>query len=138
MPYICQVALGNLEILSIFGSDYDTPDGTCQRDYIHVMDLAEGHVTALEFCAKNNGMHVFNLGTGIPFSVLEIVHIFEEETSQPIAKQITTRREGDLDSVYADVAKAKIQLGWQAKRDLKLMIADTWRWVSKNPNGYDT
>ena len=102
------------------------------------MDLAEGHVTALEFCAKNNGMHVFNLGTGIPFSVLEIVHIFEEETSQPIAKQITTRREGDLDSVYADVAKAKIQLGWQAKRDLKLMIADTWRWVSKNPNGYDT
>lgn len=137
MPYICQVALGNLDILSIFGNDYNTPDGTCQRDYIHVMDLAEGHVTALKFCAKNNGIHFFNLGTGVPFSVLEIVQAFEEETSQTIAMEITARREGDLGSVYADVTKAKMELEWQANRDLKAMIADAWRWVSKNPSGYD-
>ena len=135
MPFMAQVAVGRRAALQVFGGDYPTPDGTCRRDYLHVMDLAEGHVAALE---QNHhlGCDAINLGTGTPVSVNEMIHAFESATGVQIPYSIVERRAGDLPDVYADTAKAKRLLGWQAKRTLKEMMVDTWKWQSKNPNGY--
>jgi UDP-glucose 4-epimerase len=135
MPFMAQVAVGRREKLSVFGGDYPTPDGTCRRDYLHVMDLAEGHVKALEYLDKP-GCSAFNLGTGSPLSVLEMISAFELETGVKIPFEIASRRDGDLAEFWADPSKANKQLGWIAKRSLKDMMADTWRWQSQNPNGY--
>jgi UDP-glucose 4-epimerase len=136
MPYISQVAVGKLDHLTIFGDDYDTPDGTCQRDYIHVVDLAEGHVKAVEYAANHKGTEIINLGTGTPYSVLEIVHAFEEANDIKVPYEIGPRRAGDLPAVVANVDKAKDVLGWTAKRSLKDMCRDSWNWQKKNPDGY--
>jgi UDP-glucose 4-epimerase len=137
MPFMAQVAVRRREKLSVFGGDYPTPDGSCRRDYLHVMDLAEGHVKALESLDKP-GCGAFNLGTGLPVSVLEMISAFESETGVKIPYEIAPRREGDLSEFWADPSKANQQLGWSAKRSLKQMMADTWRWQSHNPNGYET
>jgi UDP-glucose 4-epimerase len=139
LPFISQVAIGKREVLSIFGGDYSTKDGTCERDYLHVMDLAEGHTAALDWLAthdKFRGVEIFNLGTGNALSVLEIVQAFEEYTGQKINYQIVARRDGDLPAFWADATKANTELKWQASRSLQQMIDDTWRWQSKNPDGY--
>ncbi|MBO5488273.1 MAG: UDP-glucose 4-epimerase GalE [Eubacterium sp.] len=136
MPYIAQVAVGRREHLTIFGNDYETPDGTCRRDYIHVMDLAEGHVKAVEYSAEHKGTEVFNLGTGTPYSVLEIVHAFEEANGIPVAYEFGPRREGDLPQFWANSEKAKEVLGWQTRRSLEEMCRDTWNWQKNNPQGY--
>jgi UDP-glucose 4-epimerase len=135
MPFMAQVAVGRREKLFVFGGDYSTPDGTCRRDYLHVMDLAEGHVKALESLDKP-GCDGYNLGAGSPVSVLEMISAFESETGVKIPYEIAPRREGDLAEFWADPSKANQQLGWSAKRSLKQMMADTWRWQSQNPNGY--
>lgn len=137
MPYISQVAVGVRDELSIFGDDYDTPDGTCIRDYLHVMDLAEGHIAALKK-ASDPGLHIYNLGTGKGISVLEMLRTFEEVTGQMVPNRIAPRREGDLPAFWADASKAERELGWTAKRSLADMMADTWRWQSKFPKGYET
>ena len=136
MPYIAQVAVGRRDHLTIFGNDYPTPDGTCRRDYIHVMDLADGHVKAVEYMDDHTGVAAFNLGTGIPYSVLEIVRAFETVTGVAIKYEMGARRTGDLVDCWANADKAKKVLGWQAKRDLTTMCRDTWNWQSKNPQGY--
>ena len=136
MPYVSQVAVGKLEKLTIYGKDYDTPDGTCLRDYIHVMDLAEGHVKAVEFAATHEGIDVFNLGTGKPYSVLDIVNTFQRVNNVPVKYVMGPRREGDLPSCYADASKAKAILGWEARRNLEDMCRDSWNWQQKNPRGY--
>lgn len=136
LPYICQVASGKLPYLSVFGDDYSTPDGTGMRDYIHVMDLAEGHVAAMKAKSHVPGVHLLNLGSGCAYSVLEIVRAFEAASGLTIPYQIKPRREGDLACVYADPAYTKQQTGWETKRDLPQMMEDAWRWVSRNPNGY--
>lgn len=136
LPYISQVAVGKLERLSVFGGDYATPDGTGVRDYIHVMDLAEGHVKALEAISKSSGTHVWNLGTGKGYSVLEIIQSFSEASGQTIPYKIMPRRSGDIAECWADATKAERELGWKATRSLADMMADTWRWQSANPNGY--
>ena len=136
MPYVSQVAVGKLEKLTIYGNDYDTPDGTCLRDYIHVMDLAEGHVKAVEFAAAHEGIDVFNLGTGKPYSVLDIVNTFQRVNNVPVKYVMGPRREGDLPSCYADASKAKAILGWEARRNLEDMCRDSWNWQQKNPRGY--
>ena len=136
MPYVSQVAVGKLEKLTIYGNDYDTPDGTCLRDYIHVMDLAEGHVKAVEFVATHEGIDVFNLGTGKPYSVLDIVNTFQRVNNVPVKYVMGPRREGDLPSCYADASKAKAILGWEARRNLEDMCRDSWNWQQKNPRGY--
>ena len=136
MPYIAQVAVGRRERLTIFGGDYPTPDGTCLRDYIHIMDLAEGHVKAVEFAAKQRGCEIFNLGTGTPYSVLDIVHAFEKSNNLKLAYVIGPRREGDLPKFWANATKAKEVLGWQAQRNLEDMCRDTWNWQKQNPLGY--
>lgn len=136
MPYISQVAVGSRSELSIFGNDYDTADGTCIRDYLHVMDLAEGHVMALEQ-ASAPGLHIHNLGTGQGVSVLEMVNTFEKETGQKVPYKFAPRREGDLPAFWADASKAENELGWKATRTLADMMTDTWRWQSRFPNGYD-
>ena len=136
MPYITQVAVGRLPQLSVFGDDYPTPDGTGVRDYIHVMDLAEGHVKALEYALGHKGTEVFNLGTGHGVSVLELVHAFERASGVKIPYRIAPRRAGDLAEVYADPSKAERVLGWKATRTVEEMCADSWRWQSNNPNGY--
>ena len=136
IPFISQVAVGRRNELSIFGGDYDTPDGTCRRDYLHVMDLAEGHVVAIE--RLKPGFNAFNMGTGNPSSVLEIVNAFSKEAGICIPYSIIDRRDGDLPEVWADVTKAKTELGWEAKRSVAEMIRDTWNWQRKNPNGYDS
>ncbi len=136
MPYVSQVAVGKLEKLTIYGDDYDTPDGTCLRDYIHVMDLAEGHVKAVEFSANYEGIEVFNLGTGKPYSVLDIVNTFQKVNNVPVKYVMGPRREGDLPSCYADASKAKAILGWEASRNLEDMCRDSWNWQQKNPRGY--
>ncbi len=138
MPYITQVAVGRLPYLNIFGNDYNTPDGTGVRDYIHVVDLAEGHVAALQYALEHTGTEVFNLGTGHGVSVLELVHAFERASGVPIPYKITARRPGDLASVYADCSKAEQVLGWRAKRSVEEMCADSWRWQKNNPYGYST
>ena len=136
MPYIAQVAVGRRDHLTIFGNDYPTPDGTCRRDYIHVMDLADGHVKAVEYAAQHKGVEVFNLGTGTPYSVLEIVHAFENATGVAIKHEFGARRAGDLPEFWANADKAAKALGWKAERDLTAMCRDTWRWQSGNPEGY--
>ncbi|MBD2858937.1 UDP-glucose 4-epimerase GalE [Spongiibacter sp. KMU-158] len=134
MPYISQVAIGRREKLSIFGGDYATLDGTCRRDYLHVMDLAEGHLAALNHIEK--GFDAINLGTGNPLSVLEMVSAFEQATDKKVAYEIVGRREGDLPEFWANADKAKNKLGWEATRSVTEMMADTWRWQSQNPQGY--
>lgn len=135
MPYISQVAVGTREALSVFGDDYPTPDGTCIRDYLHVMDLAEGHVRALER-AHRPGLHAYNLGTGHGVSVLEMVRSFEKVTGQRVPYRIAPRRAGDLPAFWADASKAREALGWAATRSLADMMADTWRWQSRFPQGF--
>ena len=136
MPFITQVAVGKREKLSIFGDDYDTPDGTGVRDYIHVLDLAQGHLDALKYAETHTGCDVFNLGTGNGSSVMEMVTTFSEVNDVPVPYVIAPRRPGDLATVYADPKKAKDVLGWEAKRDLKDMCRDSWNWQKNNPNGY--
>lgn len=137
MPYITQVAVGKLKELGVFGNDYDTPDGTGVRDYIHVVDLAIGHVKALKKIEENAGLCVYNLGTGVGYSVLDIVKNFEEATGVKIPYQIKERRAGDIATCYSDATKAKEELGWVAERGIKEMCEDSWRWQSNNPNGYN-
>lgn len=138
MPYITQVAIGKLPELSVFGDDYDTPDGTGVRDYIHVVDLAEGHVKALDNILEGNkGVQVFNLGTGQGYSVLEIVKAFEQASGKKVPYKIVARRPGDIATCYSDPSKAKEVLGWEAKRGLSEMCEDSWRWQSQNPNGFE-
>ena len=136
MPYVSQVAVGRLEQLTVFGGDYDTPDGTCLRDYIHVMDLADGHVKAVEFAAGHKGVEIFNLGTGKPYSVLDIVNTFQQVNDVKVNYVIGPRRAGDLPVCYADAGKAKKVLGWEAKRTLADMCRDSWNWQKNNPDGY--
>ena len=136
MPYITQVAVGRREKLSVFGNDYDTPDGTGVRDYIHVVDLAKGHVAAVKYVQENKGCEVFNLGTGIGYSVLDMVHTFEEANGVKVPYQITDRRPGDLATCYADPAKSAEVLGWTATKNLTDMCRDSWNWQSQNPKGY--
>lgn len=137
VPYIAQVAVGKLSCLGVFGDDYDTPDGTGVRDYIHVDDLAAGHVKALEKIHKSNGVNIYNLGTGIGYSVLDVVKAYEKACQREIPYQIKPRRAGDIAACYADPAKAKEELGWTAKKGIEEMCADSWRWQSCNPNGYE-
>jgi UDP-glucose 4-epimerase len=136
MPFIAQVAVGRRDHLTVFGGDYPTPDGTCLRDYIHVMDLANGHVKAVEYAAKHKGVEVFNLGTGTPYSVLDIIHAFEKATEVKVKYEIGPRRAGDLPKFWADSTKAQKVLGWHTERTLEDMCRDTWNWQSKNPEGY--
>ncbi len=137
MPYITQVAVGKLKELGVFGNDYDTPDGTGVRDYIHVVDLALGHVKALKKIEEKAGLCIYNLGTGTGYSVLDIVKNFEEATGVKIPYVIKERRAGDIASCYANADKAKRELGWEAQFGIKEMCADSWRWQSNNPNGYE-
>ena len=137
MPYITQVASGRLEKLNIFGNDYDTPDGTGVRDYIHVVDLARGHVCAIKYAAENKGADVINLGTGKGYSVLEMVKTFSEVSGVNIPYEINARRAGDIAECYADPTKAKEKLGWVAEKNLRDMCRDSWRWQKNNPHGYD-
>ena len=136
MPYITQVAVGRREKLSVYGNDYDTPDGTGVRDYIHVVDLSKGHVAAVEYAAKHPGCDVFNLGTGVGYSVLDMVHAFVEANGVDLPYQIVERRPGDLATCYADPAKSAEKLGWKAEKNLMDMCRDSWNWQSKNPQGY--
>lgn len=138
MPYITQVAIGKLPYLNVFGDDYNTPDGTGVRDYIHVVDLALGHVKAVEKILKDEPkVNVYNLGTGNGYSVLDIVKAFEQASGQKIEYKIAPRRSGDLDVCYSDATKAFNELGWKAERGLLEMCEDSWRWQSNNPNGFD-
>ena len=137
MPYITQVAVGKLKELGVFGNDYDTHDGTGVRDYIHVVDLALGHVKAIEKLNDNPGIAIYNLGTGNGYSVLDIVKNFEAATGIHIPYVIKERRPGDIATCYCDAGKAERELHWKAERDLKTMCADSWRWQKNNPNGYD-
>ena len=136
MPYITQVAAGRREKLSIFGNDYDTVDGTGVRDYIHVVDLAMGHVKALDALIHLTGSHVYNLGTGNGTSVLELVQAFQQATGQPIPYEIGTRRPGDVATCFADSSKAERELNWKANRGIVEMCRDSWKWQKENPNGY--
>ena len=137
MPYIAQTAVGRLPCLKVYGDDYDTPDGTGIRDYIHVVDLVAGHVAAIKYLEKHAGVSIFNLGTGKGVSVLELVSAFEEATGVSIPKKISPRRPGDGPVCYASTGKAKKELGWEAKKSIFDACADTWRWQKNNPNGYD-
>ena len=137
MPYITQVAIGNLECLNVCGNDYPTPDGTGVRDYIHVVDLAIGHIKALDRLLKVKGCEVYNLGTGKGYSVLDVVKAFEKASGIKINYRIAPRRAGDVACCYADATKAKEVLGWQAQYDIDDMCADSWRWQSQNPNGLE-
>jgi UDP-glucose 4-epimerase len=136
LPYIAQVAVGRRDRLRIFGNDYDTPDGTGVRDYIHVVDLAEGHVAALRLLAEKRRSLTVNLGTGIGYSVLDVVHAYERACGRSVPCEIVARRPGDVARCYADPALARELLGWRARRDLDAMCADSWRWQSSNPRGY--
>lgn len=137
MPYITQVALGKLKELSIFGNDYPTKDGTGVRDYIHVVDLADGHIKALDKIKTQNGVMIYNLGTGIGYSVLDLVKAFEEANGVKVNYKIAPRRPGDVTICYADASKAKTELGWEAKKNIVDMCRDSWNWQKNNPNGYD-
>ena len=136
MPYITQVAVGKLKELGVFGNDYDTPDGTGVRDYIHVVDLARGHVKAIKKIEENPGLEIYNLGTGVGYSVLDIVKNFEEASGVKIPYVIKPRRAGDIATCYSDASKAKRELGWEAEYGIKEMCEDSWRWQKQNPNGY--
>lgn len=138
MPYISQVAVGRRDHLTVFGDDYDTPDGTCRRDYIHVMDLAEGHVKAAEFAVNNKGTEVFNLGTGNPYSVLDMVNSFSKACGHQVKYEIGPRRAGDVQDSWANADKAKEVLGWEAKRGIDEICRDGWKWQSNNPQGFAT
>lgn len=138
VPYITQVAVGKLKELSVFGDDYDTKDGSGVRDYIHVVDLAKGHVDALQKLKPNDGVSIYNLGTGNGYSVLEMVEAFSEVVGHKIPYVIKERRPGDIATCYADASKAKEELGWVASKDLKAMCEDSWRWQTNNPKGYDS
>ncbi len=136
MPFIMQVAVGKLDELSVFGDDYDTPDGTCIRDYIHVVDLARGHVAALRRLAEGPGVHTWNLGTGRGTSVFEMIAAVERAVGHPIPRRIIGRRAGDQAVSYADVSKAERELGWRAERTIDNMCADHWHWQRTNPDGF--
>lgn len=136
MPYISQAAVGRLDVLHIFGDDYQTPDGTGVRDYIHVMDLAEGHAASVKKCISETGVQIYNLGTGRGCSVFELLHAFEKTIGRPIPYRVEPRREGDIAVCYAATEKAERELGWKAVRDIPAMCRDTWRWQSENPEGY--
>lgn len=138
MPYITQVAVGKREKLSVFGGDYDTPDGTGVRDYIHVVDLAKGHLKALEKILNTTGVEIYNLGTGVGYSVLDVVKNFEKVTGLEVPYTITDRRPGDIDKCYADSTKAKNELGWVAEKGIEDMCRDSWNWQVGNPNGYNS
>ncbi|MGY5613209.1 UDP-glucose 4-epimerase GalE [Vibrio brasiliensis] len=136
MPFVSQVAVGRREFLSVFGNDYPTKDGTGVRDYIHVMDLSDGHVAALDKVGQKSGLHIYNLGTGNGYSVIEMVKAFELASGKNVPYQIVARRPGDIAECWADPTKAIKELDWQAKRTLEEMTSDTWRWQSNNPQGY--
>lgn len=138
VPYIAQVAVGKLEKLGVFGDDYDTPDGTGVRDYIHVVDLAKGHVKALKKFEQEPQVSIYNLGTGIGYSVLDVLHAYEEACGKKLPYEIKPRRAGDIATCYCDATKAKEELGWVAEKGIKEMCADSWRWQSMNPDGYRT
>ncbi|WP_214694348.1 UDP-glucose 4-epimerase GalE [Exiguobacterium sp. s160] len=137
MPYITQVAVGKLNELSVFGDDYDTPDGTGVRDYIHVVDLASGHLQALDYIMDQKGVEAFNLGTGTGYSVLDLVRAFEQESGKTVPYNVTDRRPGDIATCFADPTKSKQMLGFEAKHDIRDMCRDAWNWQSNNPNGYN-
>lgn len=136
LPYIAQVAVGRREYLSVFGGDYDTIDGTGVRDYIHVMDLADGHVRALEWLERKQGIQAFNLGTGTGYSVLQMLKAFEQACGKELPYKLVERRAGDVASCYADPTMAAEVLGWSAELGLEAMCADAWRWQQQNPDGY--
>lgn len=138
MPYISQVAVGKLKILKVFGNDYPTHDGTGVRDYIHIVDLAEGHLSALDKLGSGavKGFAVYNLGTGCGYSVLDMVNNFSKASGRDVPYEIAPRRPGDIASCYASTDKAEKELGWKAKKGLKEMCEDTWRWQKNNPNGF--
>lgn len=136
VPYIAQVAVGKLACLGVFGNDYDTPDGTGVRDYIHVVDLAIGHVKAIKKLEDKEGVLIYNLGTGHGYSVLDVVKAYEKACGKPVPYEIKERRPGDIASCYADPTKAKKELGWVAERGIEEMCEDSWRWQSQNPDGY--
>lgn len=137
LPYIAKVAAGQLECVNVFGDDYDTPDGTGVRDYIHISDLAEGHIKALQKLSEHPGLVTYNLGTGVGYSVLEIIKSFEKACGKKIPYKIAPRRAGDIDMCYADPLKAKEELRWEAARGIDKMCEDAWRWQVQNPNGYE-
>ncbi len=137
VPYIAQVAVGKLEKLGVFGDDYDTPDGTGVRDYIHVVDLANGHVKAMKKFDDEPAVRIYNLGTGNGYSVLQVLHAFEKACGKTLPYEIKPRRAGDIATCYADPTKAREELGWEAQYGIDEMCADTWRWQSMNPNGYN-
>jgi UDP-glucose 4-epimerase len=137
LPFITQTAIGKIAELPVYGNDYDTPDGTGIRDYIHVVDLAKGHVAAIKFCSENEGVHTINLGTGNGTSVLEMVNAFERVNGVRVPYKITGRRPGDIAVCYASCEKAKKLLKWKAEKTLEDMVSDSWRWQSGNPNGYE-
>ena len=136
MPYITQVAVGKLKCLGVFGNDYDTPDGTGVRDYIHVVDLAKGHVKAMKKLESKEGVSIYNLGTGVGYSVLDVLHAYEKACGKTLKYEIQPRRDGDIATCYSDCTKAKEELGWVAEKGIEEMCADSWRWQSMNPNGY--
>ncbi len=138
MPYVSQVAVGRLPELQVFGDDYPTVDGTGVRDYIHVVDLAEGHVRAVERLASSRGLTTLNLGAGQGYSVLQVLAAFERASGREIAYRVAPRRKGDISECWADASRAEKVLGWRTRRDLADMCADTWRWQAENPNGYGT
>jgi UDP-glucose 4-epimerase len=138
MPYITQVAVGKMKELRVFGNDYPTTDGTGVRDYIHVVDLAKGHLKALEKLNNNHGVHAYNLGTGRGYSVLEVISAFERASGMSVPYKIVEPRPGDISSCYADTSKAKVELGWYAQKGIEEMCKDAWNWQLKNPNGYET
>lgn len=137
MPYLTQVAVGRLPYLNIFGNDYPTPDGTCVRDYIHVVDLARGHVAALKHCLDRPGVHIYNLGTGTGYSVLDMVRAFSKALGHELPYKFAPRRAGDVVQCYADPSKAERELGWKAHKTLDEMAADSYHWQKNNPNGYE-
>lgn len=138
MPYITQVAVGKLPQLQVFGDDYNTVDGTGVRDYIHVVDLAKGHLKALENIMETTGVEAYNLGTGTGYSVLEMVKAFEKASDKEVPYKVVARRPGDIGECFADPTKAKEDLGWIAEKDLEQMCFDSWRWQKNNPNGYES
>ena len=136
VPYIAQVAVGKLEYLNVFGNDYDTPDGTGVRDYIHVVDLAKGHVKAVKKLTDKEGVSIYNLGTGVGYSVLDVLHAYEKACGKTLKYEIKPRRDGDVAVCYSDSAKAKKELGWVAEKGIEEMCADSWKWQAMNPDGY--
>lgn len=136
VPYVAKVAVGQLDHINVFGDDYPTPDGTGVRDYIHVVDLARGHVSALNYMRGKHGVHVFNLGTGHGYSVFDVIHAFERACGKELPYEICPRRDGDIAETYCDASKAKELMGWEAQYDIDDMCAHSWKWQSTNPNGY--